>query len=71
LFSLWLGERAPAAYPSVEGALGFLRQQLFIEPGGEKDARLIAALERAARASDGRIQLSAEPTPLGVVTWKP
>jgi len=71
VFGVWLGERAPAAYPSVEAALGFLRQQLFVEPGGEKDSRLIAAVERASRTPDGRIQLSAEPTPLGVVTWKP
>lgn len=71
VFSVWLGERAPVAYPSVEAAVGFLRQQLFIEPGGEKDARLVAALEAAPRTSDGRIQVTSEPTPLGVVTWKP
>jgi SAM-dependent methyltransferase len=71
VFSVWLGERAAVGYPSAEAALGFLRQQLFIEPGGEKDARLIAELERAPRTADGRIQLTTEPTPLGVVTWKP
>lgn len=71
LFSVWLGERPAIAYPSADAALGFLRQQLFIEPGGEKDARLIAALERAPRTPDGRIQLTTEPTPLGVVTWNP
>ena len=71
VFGVWLGERPAAAYPSPDAALGFLRQQLFIEPGGEKDARLIAALDRAPRTADGRIQLTTEPTPLGVVTWKP
>jgi SAM-dependent methyltransferase len=71
VFSVWLGERPPVAYPTVEAALGFLRQQLFIEPGGEKEARLIKALESAPRTPDGRIQVAAEATPLGVVTWKP
>lgn len=71
VFSVWLGERPPVAYPTAEAALGFLRQQLFIEPGGEKEARLLAAIDRAPRTADGRIQVTAEPTPLGVVTWKP
>lgn len=71
VFSVWLGERPPVSYPTVEAALGFLRQQLFIEPGGEKEARLLAAIERAPRTADGRIQVTAEPTPLGVVTWRP
>lgn len=71
IFSVWLGERAAVAYPSSETALGFLRQQLFIEAGGEKDARLIAALDSAPRTADGRLLLTTEPTPLGVVTWKP
>ncbi|MCZ7576190.1 MAG: class I SAM-dependent methyltransferase [Dehalococcoidia bacterium] len=71
IFSVWLGERAAVAYPSPEAALGFLRQQLFIEPGGEKDARLVAAMDRAPRTADGRLMLTTEPTPLGVVTWKP
>lgn len=71
VFTVWLGERAPASYPTAEAAMGFLRQQLFIEPGGPKDALLASALERLPRTPDGRLQVATEPTPLGVVTWRP
>jgi hypothetical protein len=71
VFTVWLGERAPASYPAAEAAMGFLRQQLFIEPGGPKDALLASALERLPRTPDGRLQVATEPTPLGVVTWRP
>jgi len=71
IFSVTLGERPPADYPSADAALGFLRQQLFIEPGGGKDARLLRTLEELPRTPDGRILIATGPTPLGVVAWKP
>ncbi|MBA4180539.1 MAG: hypothetical protein C0506_08125 [Anaerolinea sp.] len=66
-----LSERAGGSYPSEEAALRFLRQQLFIEPGGEGESRLIKALAAVPRGPDGELQVSAGPTPLGVVSWSP
>lgn len=63
------GAREPGYYRDVETALGFLRQQLFIQPGGTKDLRLQGILE-ASRTPDG-IPTATEPLPLGIVTWKP
>ncbi len=71
LFSVWLGERQPAAYSSREAMEGFLIQQLFIEPNGPKATKMREALKTLASERDGRFYLSDRPLPLGVVTWKP
>jgi len=63
------GARQPGHYSDVEAALGFLRQQLFIQPGGEKDRRLQEILE-ASRTPEG-IPTATEPLALGIVTWEP
>lgn len=58
-------------FESPEAPLDFLRFQLFITPGGEKDRRLREALARAVVEVDGRYSLDPQPIPLGVVTWAP
>lgn len=66
-----LFERGAPRYPSEEAALGFLRQQLFIEPGGARDRKLLEMLSGLPREADGSLRLASEPTPLGLVSWKP
>lgn len=68
---VWLGERPGQGYATREQALIFLRQQLFIAPGGAKDARLEAVLPQLLVESGGRFVLKAPPAALGVVTWDP
>ena len=71
LFTVWLGERQPGAYPSLDAIEGFARQQLFVEPDGPGAARLREAIHSLATERDGRFYLTDRPVPLGVVTWKP
>ncbi len=66
-----LTTREPLSYPDSEMVVSFLRQQLFIEPGGEKDQLLQRVVAERVAERDGRFGLSWEPTPLGVVTWRP
>lgn len=66
-----LSGRDMQTFDSPEAPLDFLRMQLFIEPGGEKEQRLRAALSEALVPVDGRFALSTEPMALGVVTWQP
>jgi len=67
-----LSERSGLTYSSREGAIGFLRQQLFIEPGGEKDAKLAEAAQTLiAEAAPGRFEVSKQSAAVGVVTWAP
>ncbi len=69
LFELRLVKRQPQTYEQPEQALIFLRQQLWIAPGSEKDK----LLEREARARlqprADRYALSWEPLDVGIVTW--
>lgn len=63
---------AQASYPSREAVLGFLRHQLFIEPGGAKDARLEeAARHLVTEVAPGRFAAPSPAAPVGVVTWRP
>lgn len=71
LFTVWLGERQPGSYTSLEAMVGFSRQQLFIEPDGPLAPKMLEALKSLAIERDGRFYLSDRPAPLGVVTWKP
>lgn len=71
LCSVWLSERAPSRFHGREMALRGLRQQLFIEPGGAKDARLIELVDDFIGSSDEGFTVGGEPIPLGVVTWSP
>ncbi|MGI8926560.1 MAG: class I SAM-dependent methyltransferase [Tepidiformaceae bacterium] len=65
------GERRPIAFASAEEALtSFLRMQLFIAPGGEKDEKLRSLLAARA-AADGTIPPAGAALLIGVVTWAP
>ncbi|MFQ5380989.1 MAG: class I SAM-dependent methyltransferase [Dehalococcoidia bacterium] len=64
-----VGARGRGFYPDVETAQRFLRQQLFIEPGGTKDERLHEILE-ASMTAEG-IPVNARPVPIAMVTWQP
>lgn len=63
------GSRPPAVYDDVEAAHRFLRMQLFIAEGGEKDAALRRWLEM--RRTEAGVQLTDTPQEIGVVTWTP
>jgi len=66
-----IGERAAQSYPTREQVVAFLRQQLFVEPGSAKDTALQAILAKRIADNGGRFSVATEPTPLGVVTWRP
>lgn len=71
LFEVRLSSRPAMAYPDFETALGFLRQQLFIEPGGAKDQLLQRLAAERLATYDGKVALSPKPVPVAVVTWEP
>ena len=51
---------------------GFVRRQLWIDPGGPKEARFQAALETLAIEVDGGWAIAdRSPNEIGVVTWRP
>ena len=65
-FEVRLAERGPGFAHDPEGMLRFLRQQLWVAAGGEKDQ----ILERTLRERGDEIFNRSSP-PVGVVTWKP
>jgi hypothetical protein len=71
-FEVRLSERSPRAFESLDQAAGFLRRQLWIEEGGEKDRRFVAALhERLAERDGGVILRDQRALPIGLVSWQP
>jgi molybdenum cofactor cytidylyltransferase len=65
-------EREPRAFASRDELAGFLRRQLWIADGGEKERRFDAALDRLIEARDGGFGLAGQrPLPVGVVSWAP
>lgn len=64
--------REPRRFGSKEELVGFLRRQLWIADGGEKERRFDAAFEELAVESDGGWGLRGQHRqPIGVVTWTP
>jgi hypothetical protein len=59
----------PRWFTSVDDAMGFLRQQLWVVPGGQKERRLRGLAEGLARDEQGRVRLSATQSDIGIVTW--
>lgn len=49
----------------------FLRQQLFIEEGGEKDRLMMQLIEQRNAEQASRPAPAAGPRTLGIITWKP
>jgi SAM-dependent methyltransferase len=67
-----LSERPAVTYPSREAMVGFLRQQLFIEAGGEADRRLVATADRlVTEVEPGRFRMPHSALTVGVVSWDP
>jgi len=66
-------DRPPRTFDSVPALTAFLRRQLFIAEGGEKDVHFRAILpDHIARREDGGWTLADRPTgSLGLVTWSP
>ena len=66
-------QREPRLFASRNELAGFLRRQLWIEPGGEADERFQAALDDLVMVdADGGVGLRGQqPLPIGIVTWDP
>ena len=71
--SVQMLERAPRRFESRDELEGFLRRQLWIEPGGAADGRFRAAMDDLIdQDPDGRVGLlDQRPMPIGIVTWAP
>ena len=68
-----MGPTRRAHGASRDELAGFLRRQLWIEPGGDADDRFQAALDELLVVdADGGVGLrTQQPLPIGVVTWQP
>jgi SAM-dependent methyltransferase len=65
-------DRQPRTFESVEALTAFLRRQLFIAEGGEKDVHFRAVLPDQIVLRDGAWTLAEGPAgSIGVVTWNP
>ncbi len=66
-------EREPRRFASRGELEGFLRRQLWVEPGGAADRRFLDALEPLLVIdAEGRAGLvDQRPLPIGIVTWDP
>lgn len=70
--SVTIVDQAARTYPSREALEVFLRRQLWIADGGEKERRFHAAIEELAeRRSDGWVLRGQPPGGVGVVSWEP
>lgn len=64
-------ERLPRSFDSVDALTAFLRRQLFITEGGEKDLHFRAILPDRITQRDGAWTLADRPTgAIGIVTWR-
>jgi CTP:molybdopterin cytidylyltransferase MocA/SAM-dependent methyltransferase len=65
--------REPRRFASRDEAAGFLRRQLWIADGGEKERRFLDALEEhVVEGEDGMFGLTGQgPASIGIVTWEP
>jgi hypothetical protein len=66
-----LVERTPPSFGTLDELLAMSRRQLWLRPGGEKDAELARLVGRIAEQRDGRFALDWRPTRIGIVTWQP
>ena len=64
-------DRSPRSFDSVDALAAFLRRQLFITEGGDKDLRFRAVLEDRVVLRDGAWTLADRPAgAIGIVTWR-
>ena len=68
-----MAEREPRWFASRDEIEGFLRRQLWVEPGSAADRRFQSALDTLLVVDpDGRVGLRDQrPLPIGVVIWDP
>jgi hypothetical protein len=66
-------EREPRRFASRDELEGFLRRQVWVEPGSAADRRFRAALDELIVVdADGAVGLRGQrPLPIGIVTWDP
>jgi SAM-dependent methyltransferase len=65
-------QRSPRSFESVEALTAFLRRQLFITEGGDKDRHFRAILPDMIVFHDGAWTLADRPTgSSGIVVWRP
>ena len=64
-------ERPPMSYHTRDAAISFLRQQLFVAEGSERDRKLATLVGERLSETGGRWSLQRTSPPLGVVTWQP
>jgi len=66
-------EREPRRFASPDELEGFLRRQLWTEPGSAADDRFRAAFDELMTTDDdGLVGLAGQrPLPIGIVTWEP
>jgi SAM-dependent methyltransferase len=70
--SVTVAEREPRRFESRDELEGFLRRQLWVADGGEKERRFREQLERLVVEDDAGVTLAGqEPLAIGVVTWAP
>ena len=69
--SVTLADRQPRRFDSRDELAGFLRRQLWIADGGEKERRFHEELERLVVEDDEGVTLAGAPLAIGVVTWTP
>ncbi|HWP62075.1 MAG TPA: NTP transferase domain-containing protein [Candidatus Binatia bacterium] len=63
--------RPPRGFDSLDQLLAFLRRQLWVAEGGEKDRRLVALVGERAVERDGRWFVDERTVATGVVSWRP
>lgn len=66
-----LSQRDAPRYKTADAPLGFMRQQMFIRPDGEKDARLQKELALRMQPDGDEFVMSSTPMPMGIVSWEP
>ena len=70
--SVTVAEREPRRFESRDELEGFLRRQLWIADGGDKERRFHEELERLLVEDDDGVTLAGlAPLAIGVVTWAP
>jgi SAM-dependent methyltransferase len=70
--SVVLLPREPREFDSRDGLAGFVRRQLWIADGGEKERRFREALDELVIEKDGGVQIDGQAaSTVGVVTWAP
>lgn len=70
--SVTVVQREPRTFETRSELDGFLRRQLWIADGGEKERRYQAALEELVVEHEGGLRLRDQgPMPVGVAVWRP